>query len=205
MFSLAMHLIIKDTSVIILQDITLYQNDRLPKESDRSPQLVAVDNDRLPEENDQLCRCCQNQEEKIELFYEILLASAPVPHQSPAEKVIQVTSFPETDNTNEISHDDLISEGTEPTYKLPERKNRSKPRVQYEADLKAKGKYPINNYISFNRLSESRVHYVKQLPDIFVPNSVTKTLEDLKWKEAMNEEMRALQKNVTWELVPLPH
>ncbi|VVA27208.1 PREDICTED: Retrovirus-related Pol poly from transposon, partial [Prunus dulcis] len=26
-----------------------------------------------------------------------------------------------------------------------------------------------------------------------------------KWKEAMNEEMRALQKNVRWELVPLPH
>ncbi|CAL9009511.1 unnamed protein product [Prunus brigantina] len=29
-----------------------------------------------------------------------------------------VTSFPETNNTNEISHDDLISEGTEPTYQL---------------------------------------------------------------------------------------
>ncbi|BBH06989.1 hypothetical protein Prudu_018782 [Prunus dulcis] len=38
-------------------------------------------------------------------------------------------------------------------------------------------------------LSESRVHYVKQLADISVPNSVTKALEDPKWKEAMNEEM----------------
>ncbi|CAL8995150.1 unnamed protein product [Prunus brigantina] len=35
--------------------------------------------------------------------------------------------------------------------------------------------------------------------------SVTEALEDQKWKEAMNEEMRALQKNGTWELVPLPH
>ncbi|CAL2270416.1 unnamed protein product [Prunus armeniaca] len=34
---------------------------------------------------------------------------------------------------------------------------------------------------------------------------VTEALEDPKWKEAMNEEMRALQKNVTWEIVPLPH
>ncbi|CAL9005273.1 unnamed protein product [Prunus brigantina] len=41
--------------------------------------------------------------------------------------------------------------------------------------------------------------------DIFVPNSVTEALEDPKCKEAMNEEMRALQKNVTWELVSLPH
>ncbi|BBG93590.1 HXXXD-type acyl-transferase family protein [Prunus dulcis] len=41
--------------------------------------------------------------------------------------------------------------------------------------------------------------------DILIPNSVTEALEDSKWKEAMNEEMRALQKNGTWELMPLPH
>ncbi|CAL8990822.1 unnamed protein product, partial [Prunus brigantina] len=96
-------------------------------------------------------------EEEIKPFYEILPApensSALVPHQSPVEEVIQVTSFPETDNTNEISHDDLISKGIEPTYQLPEKKNRGKSRVQYEADLKAKGNYPINNYISLSRLS----------------------------------------------------
>ncbi|CAL8152107.1 unnamed protein product [Prunus armeniaca] len=119
--------------------------------------------------------------------------------------VSAVTSFPETNNTNEISPDDLISEGTEPTYQLIEWKNRGKPQVQHEADLKDKGKYPINNYISLSRLSESLVHYVKQLADIYAPNSVTEALEDPKWKEAMNEEMRALQKNVTWELMPLPH
>ncbi|CAL9011097.1 unnamed protein product, partial [Prunus brigantina] len=46
---------------------------------------------------------------------------------------------------------------------------------------------------------------IQQLAEIPVPNSVTEALEDQKWKEAMNEEMRALQKNGTWELVPLPH
>ncbi|CAL8083250.1 unnamed protein product [Prunus armeniaca] len=49
------------------------------------------------------------------------------------------------------------------------------------------------------------MHFVKQLAEIPVPNSVTEALEDSKWKEAMNDEMRALQKNGTWELVPLPH
>ncbi|CAL2270407.1 unnamed protein product [Prunus armeniaca] len=235
LFSLAMHLIRKDTGVIILleenrestttpildfvpQDVTLHQNDRLLVESNRSPPLSSsttenllqndrspADSDQSPEENDQLSPCYQNREEEIEPFYEILPSSALVPHQSPAEEVIQVTYFSETDNTNEIYHDDLISESTEPTYQLPKRKNRGKPRVQYEADLKAKGKYLINNYISLSRLSESHVHYVKQLADISVPNSVTKALEDPKWKEAMNEEMQALQKNVTWELMPLPH
>ncbi|CAL2271615.1 unnamed protein product [Prunus armeniaca] len=166
---------------------------------------MTADSDRSLEENDPLSPRYQNQEEKIEPFDEILPASAPVQHQSPAEEVIQVTYFSKIDNTNEISHVDLISEDTEPTYQLPERKRRGKPRVQYEVDLKAEGKYPINNYISLSGLSESHVHYVKQLVDISIPNSVTEALENPKWKEAMNEEMRALQKNVTWELVPLPH
>ncbi|CAL9017884.1 unnamed protein product [Prunus brigantina] len=143
-------------------------------------------------------------EERIEEFMPAPEnSSAPVPHQSSAEDVIQVTSLPETDNINEIT--DCISEGAEPTYQIPKRTNRGKPPVHYEADINAKGKYPINNYVSLTRLSESRVHFVKQLAEIPVPNSVTEALEDQKWKEAMNEEMRALQKNGTWELVPLPH
>ncbi|BBH02149.1 D-isomer specific 2-hydroxyacid dehydrogenase family protein [Prunus dulcis] len=79
--------------------------------------------------------------------------------------------------------------GTKPAYQLPKRKNRGKPPVHYDADLNAKRKYPINNY--------SRVHFVKQLADIPVPNSVTEALEDPKWKEPMNKEMRAIQKNGT--------
>ncbi|KAI5321838.1 hypothetical protein L3X38_030910 [Prunus dulcis] len=124
------------------------------------------------------------------------MPSAPVPHQSPAEDVIQVTPSSETDNINEIYHDDLISESIRDTYTLvhclPKRTNRGKPQVQYEADFKAKGKYLINNYISLSRLFESHAYFVKQLADISIPSSVTEALKDSKWKEAMNEEMRAL-------------
>ncbi|CAL8165411.1 unnamed protein product [Prunus armeniaca] len=45
----------------------------------------------------------------------------------------------------------------------------------------------------------------EDLANIHVPNNVTEALEDPKWKEAMNEEMRALQKHGTWELMSLPH
>ncbi|CAL8150677.1 unnamed protein product [Prunus armeniaca] len=96
--------------------------------------------------------------------YEILptpeTSSDLVPHQAPAEDVIQ--------------------------------NNRGKPPIYYEADPNVKGKYPINNYISLNRLSESRAHFVKQLANISVPNSVTEVLKDPKWNGAMNEEMQAL-------------
>ncbi|KAI5328611.1 hypothetical protein L3X38_028008 [Prunus dulcis] len=109
-----------------------------------------------PVENDQSTPRYQNQEEEVEIFYEILQASDPpsaiVPHQSPSEEVIRVISPPRTDNANEIYHDDLISESINDTdtfiYQLSKRKNRGKPKVQCEVDLKAKEKYPINNYIS---------------------------------------------------------
>jgi hypothetical protein len=33
---------------------------------------------------------------------------------------------------------------------------------------------------------------------------VQDALANQRWRKAMNEEMKALQKNATWELVPLP-
>ena len=39
---------------------------------------------------------------------------------------------------------------------------------------------------------------------MFVPNNLQDTLYNPKWKDEMVEEMKALQKNDTWELVELP-
>ncbi|CAL8992980.1 unnamed protein product [Prunus brigantina] len=173
---------------------TLPKSDRSHPSHDRSPLTsqrtipTLPENDRSPDPHDRSLPPHHTQEERIEEFMPAPEnSSAPVPHQSSAEDVIQVTSLPETDNINEII--DCISEGAEPTYQIPKRTNRGKPPVHYEADINAKGKYPINNYVSLTRLSESRVHFVKQLAEIPVPNNVIEALEDQKWKEAMNEEM----------------
>ena len=37
-----------------------------------------------------------------------------------------------------------------------------------------------------------------------VPNSVQEAIKDPRWKNAMNEEMKSLQRNATWEVVDLP-
>lgn len=67
-------------------------------------------------------------------------------------------------------------------------------------------KYPITNYISNQNRAASGPYalVVNQLEHIPIPNTVQDALKDPKWKAAMNEEMRALQKNQTWEVVPLP-
>ena len=58
--------------------------------------------------------------------------------------------------------------------------------------------------MSSHRLTESYAFTVNQLSIVSIPSNVQDALADPKWRKAMNEEMEALQKNSTWELVPLP-
>lgn len=43
-----------------------------------------------------------------------------------------------------------------------------------------------------------------QISYVSTPNKVQEALRDPKWSKAIEEEMEALQKNNTWELIPLP-
>ncbi|RVW37423.1 Retrovirus-related Pol polyprotein from transposon RE1 [Vitis vinifera] len=85
--------------------------------------------------------------------------------------------------------------------RLPHHHNRGIPKPTYEPELSTKVKYPLSNYVSNHRLSESNKSFVNQLSTVAIPNSVQEALTDPRWKAAMNEEMKSLQKNETWELV----
>ena len=87
---------------------------------------------------------------------------------------------------------------------LPHRHNRGIPKPTYELELSTKVKDPMSNYVSNHRLSESNKLFVNQLSTVDIPNSVQEALADPRWKAAMNEEMKSLQKNETWELVECP-
>ncbi|WJZ98241.1 hypothetical protein VitviT2T_016781 [Vitis vinifera] len=88
--------------------------------------------------------------------------------------------------------------------RLSHRHNRGIPKPTYELELSTKVKYPINNYVSNHRLSESNKSFVNQLSTLVIPNSVQEALADPRWKAAMNEKMKSLQKNETWERVECP-
>ena len=111
----------------------------------------------------------------------------------------QVTLNPIPIEINEI----LVLENNE-THRYLQRLNRGIPKKQYEPDPKQKTKYPISNYISTHRLSESYAYTVNQLSNVFIPSNIQDALADQKWTKAINEEMEALQKNNTWELCQLP-
>ena len=84
---------------------------------------------------------------------------------------------------------------------LPHRHNRGIPKPTYEPGLSIKVKYLMSNYVSNHRLSESNKSFVNQLA---IPNRMQEALADPRWKAAINEEMKSLQKNETWELVECP-
>ena len=90
-------------------------------------------------------------------------------------------------------------------YHLPFRHNRGKPPVRYSPNAEIKGsKYPIANHVSTKRLSEPLKAFIHKLSSCHIPCGVDEALTDPKWSQAIQEEMKALQKNKTWDLVSLP-
>jgi hypothetical protein len=66
-------------------------------------------------------------------------------------------------------------------------------------------KYPIAKYISYQRLSNNHRTFISNISHVVVvPRNIQEALDDLNWKLAVLEEMNALRKNGTWELVDLP-
>ncbi|KAJ9673153.1 hypothetical protein PVL29_026432 [Vitis rotundifolia] len=62
----------------------------------------------------------------------------------------------------------------------------------------------IANFVSYNHLSSSSSVFVAFIDSISVPKTVTEALNHPGWKNAMLEEIRALEDNHTWKLVDLP-
>ena len=88
------------------------------------------------------------------------------------------------------------------TYKLPPRQNRGVPPVRFSPEGKVK--YLIANYVSCSGLAPERRTLVDNMKSVQVPTRVEEALKDPKWAKAMDEEMLALQKSNTWEVMPLP-
>jgi hypothetical protein len=101
--------------------------------------------------------------------------------------------------------DNPITKDTpQPAPRYSQRPNKGVTKKQYEPDIKTNVRYPINNYVFSHRLSEPYTLTINQLSQVSIPSNVQDALADPSWKEAMNEEMKTLQKNSTWELVALP-
>jgi hypothetical protein len=62
---------------------------------------------------------------------------------------------------------------------------------------------PIPNFIFYKHLSPSYHSFVSKLSVMSIPKNLQEVLSDLKWKEVIQEAMKALLKNNTWDLFEL--
>ena len=54
-------------------------------------------------------------------------------------------------------------------------------------------------------IEEEEEHSLVMFASVVDPISFEEACKDLKWREAMNIEIQAIEKNKTWELTTLPH
>lgn len=64
--------------------------------------------------------------------------------------------------------------------------------------------YPICHYMSLKNLSPIYKKFIVSLNNISIPKIVFEALLPKEWRNAMREEIDALGKNKTWEVVDMP-
>ena len=65
-------------------------------------------------------------------------------------------------------------------------------------------KHPIANFLSYHKLSENHRAFTSKITNLFVPRNIQETRSHSNWRTTVLEEMNALKRNRTWEIVKLP-
>ena len=64
--------------------------------------------------------------------------------------------------------------------------------------------YAMVNYLNYNKDSPDYHAFLSAIQEIPIPMNAQEAMKNQRWKEAMDEEMRALLLNHTWDIVLLP-
>ncbi|KAI3768520.1 hypothetical protein L2E82_19267 [Cichorium intybus] len=142
------------------------------------------------------------------LTSEVCNTQSPHTHDSP-EHVDLVTSDHETATEQEEQLDireqeELIQEQPTGRYMLPPRTNRGIPPKRYSPERESRGsRYPMANMAKGNLTQEAKA-FNAALYSEETPTSIDQALKMKNWKDAMENEMKALLKNDTWEKCVIP-
>jgi hypothetical protein len=109
----------------------------------------------------------------------------------------------ESENKME-AHQEIEEEGME---LMPLRRSTRVP--QWSTRLRDyttyKVRYPIQDYISNDNITYEYYIFLTSISKELEPTTYQEAIEKSIWRKAMNEEFKALGRNETWQIVPLPH
>jgi len=64
--------------------------------------------------------------------------------------------------------------------------------------------YPLHHYVTCVNFSLSHQHFLAAIMKVDEPKFYHKAVKDVNWREAVDEEIEALDKTGTWEIIDLP-
>ncbi|XP_019256261.1 PREDICTED: uncharacterized protein LOC109234647 [Nicotiana attenuata] len=76
--------------------------------------------------------------------------------------------------------------------------------IAHKKGVRSCTKHPLSNFVSYNSLSPSYRAFALCISFVSIPRNWREAFADSRWKQAMIEEMKALSKNETWDLVTSP-
>ena len=98
------------------------------------------------------------------------------------------------DNSSSTSHSSLPVDPVPSDLDLP---------IALKKGVRSYTIHPISNFVSYHKLSSSFLAFTSHLSSIEIPKNVQEAFGDPRWKAAIVEEVKALEKNGMWELVTL--
>ena len=64
--------------------------------------------------------------------------------------------------------------------------------------------HPISNFVNYKHLPSSVLAFVTKSAGVEIPNTVEEAMKNPEWSRAIMEEMQAIKKNNTWDVVQRP-
>jgi len=64
--------------------------------------------------------------------------------------------------------------------------------------------YPMSNFVSCERFSESHKHFLAAISIFDPPNTYNQAIKEKEWRNAVSFEVDALEDQGTWDITPLP-
>lgn len=84
------------------------------------------------------------------------------------------------------------------------RSTRTHHPATYLQDYICATKYPIESHMSLSKLEPTYQNYICQVSSIYEPLYYNQACKSVEWCQPMQEEINALEANITWTIQPLP-
>lgn len=112
--------------------------------------------------------------------------------ESDLRQVLPLDGDSVCDEDDSGGEDDVSADDLPIALRKPVRECRSRPL------------YPLSKYVSYSSLSQNFRNFALNITATTTPRDIHEALRSVEWKKAVLEELRALQKNNTWEVTELP-